>query len=137
MRWHPSLVVFFQRRHFINESPYDPPQSTINANIRAKHRHGWGKRIACWSAWPAAVFIGWVLGDKQSIVMHRSIWTGPFPLTESPGFALLVLTLIAWMVGIVVTLSDRQRSVGYGLCILTAIIGGVFSFLLWFSINAI
>jgi hypothetical protein len=87
--------------------------------------------------WPAAVFIGWLLGDKQSVIVHPSIWTGPFPLTESPGFALLVLTLPAWMVGIVVTLSNPQRSVGYWLCILTAIIGGVFSFLLWFAINAI
>lgn len=46
-------------------------------------------------------------------------------------------SLLAWIVGIVVTLSNPQRSVGYGLCILIAIIGGFFSFLLWFSINAI
>lgn len=46
-------------------------------------------------------------------------------------------SLLAWIVGIVVTLSHPQRSVGYGLCILIAIVGGVFSFLLWFSINAI
>lgn len=61
----------------------------------------------------------------------------PFPLTESPAFALFVLTLLAWMVGIVVTLSNPQRFFGYGLCILTAIFGGLFSFLLWFAINGI
>ena len=46
-------------------------------------------------------------------------------------------SLLAWIVGIVVTLSNPQRSVGYGLCILTAIFGGVYSSLLWFAINAI
>jgi hypothetical protein len=78
-----------------------------------------------------------MLGDEGNVIVQLSIWNGQSPVNQSPGFALLVLTLLAWLVGIVLTLSDPQKSVGYWLCIPAAILGGLFSFLLWFAINAI
>ncbi len=58
-------------------------------------------------------------------------------ITDSPAFALLALTLIPWALGVVMFLGYPQKKIGYWLGIVAAVVGGMFSFLLWFAFNAI
>jgi hypothetical protein len=88
-------------------------------------------------SWPVAVATGWLLGDKQNLIAVKSLWNGPFPITDSPGFTLLVLTLIPWALGVIMMLGYAQKKIGFWLCIVAAVAGGMYSFLLWFAFNAI
>lgn len=88
-------------------------------------------------SWPVAVAAGWLLGDNRNVIAVKSLWDGPFPITDSPGFALLALTLIPWALGVIMLLGYPQKNIGYWICIVAAVVGGMFSFLLWFAINAI
>ncbi len=118
------------------QSRYQPPHE------QSAHRSCNACRIAlivfaCLVAWPLAIIVGWVIGDRNLVVLLDSMWTGPFPITGSPGLGLIVLTLPIYLVGIVAMLTHPLKKRGYFITIGSAIIAGILSFLLAFAVNTI
>jgi hypothetical protein len=122
-------------RHSL-QYPYQPPQEY------SAHRscHAWCIALAvfaCLIGWPLAVIVGWCIGDRNQVVLLDSMWTGLFPITNSPGFGLIVLTLPLYLVGIVTMFIRPRKKRGYLITIGSAMIAGMLSFLLAFAINTI
>ncbi len=91
----------------------------------------------CLIAWPLAVIVGWCIGDRNQVVLLDSMWSGLFPITNSPGFGLILLTLPPYLIGAVTMLFRPRKKRGYLITIGSAVIAGMLSYLLAFAINTI
>lgn len=109
----------------------------MQREVDSSHRNIVAKIITCILSWPVAVTTGWFIGDKRNIIAVKSRWDGPFSITDSPGFGLIVFTFLLWALGLIVLLGYPWKHFGFWVCMVASVTGGLFSFLLWFAFNAI
>ncbi len=80
------------------QSPYHPPQEHGTHQSCSSWCIGL-LVFACLIAWPLAIAVGWCIGGRNQVILLESMWTGLFPITNSPGFGLIALTLLPYLVG--------------------------------------
>lgn len=121
----------------MKNSQREPLRSSPEENARFFRGHNLARLIACLLSWPAAVAAGWLLGDRRNVIVDKAIWDGPLRITTSPGLGMLALTVLPWALGIILMLGYPHTKFGFRLCIIAAVAGGLFSFLIGFAFNAI
>ncbi len=95
----------------------------LQSTFHAPQEHGrhqscsaWFTGLAvfvCLISWPLAIVVGWYIGDRNQVVVLDSMWTGLFPITNSPGFGLIALTLLPYLVGSVTMFVRPRKISGY------------------------
>lgn len=77
----------------LHANPYRSPQPQHTGRLPHRQRTPLNLLLVYVSA-IIAMLTGWWLGDREGVLLLNSTWSGPLPITSSPGFTILLLLLL-------------------------------------------